>query len=431
MDNSGHLNLVSFAFFLCILACGGRVLSQAPAGADSQQLQPLIAEFDAVSPSQKQAWVHIWSTYARTMLCALQDARGNGQLHIYMNGDSSFRQQKNFLCNILQPGFMRGKWALDVNALHDEHESSCYNSELNIRVTFIDNSCCDTGRLAYLLHRDTDPTGKENPPAWKPRTVGQSSPAQPVVLTAATPAATSEAATVGSGLLREAAIMAGEDWVIARGQATSNAGTQALPVKSVAADVDADTETQLVLYLNCGLHLMHLGRARPFECLQQQYGYVETIQEFSRAAARLYPGSPQIFMTSNHVCESNFRGPYADALKEAAADPEGFLRQCVEIVNMTAGPLLGNIPALSYACREGLFVGHGTASLRRRMLLALREEKELRARGDHVGVVDAYALTEGQCWASQSSDGRHYPYVVPMVVMELIATMHRQLLRAH
>ncbi|GFR40471.1 hypothetical protein Agub_g1034 [Astrephomene gubernaculifera] len=388
MDSSGHLNLVSLAFFLCLLACGGRVLSEG-----SKLPPPLISEFDAVSSSQRQAWLDIWNTHAWNMLRALQDARGNGQLHIYMNGDSTFRQQKNFLCNVLQPGFTGGKWPLDYKVLNNQHESSCYNSELKIRVTYVNNSCCDTERLAYLLHRDTDPAGKENPPAWKPRTMGQ------------------------SGMLRDPAM------------AETNAGTQDLEAE--AADVEADTEMRLVVYLGCGLHLMHLGRARPFECLQQQYGYVETIQEFAQAAARLYPGSLQMFMTTNNVCESNFGSPYSDVLKEAAADPQGFLRQCVEIANMTTGPLQGNIPALTQACREGILMSHGAASLRRRMLLALKQENERRGREDHVGLVDAYALTEGQCWASQWSDGRHYAFVVPMVVMEMIATMHRQLLQTH
>mgnify|MGYP001807512938 CR=1 FL=1 len=42
----------------------------------------------------------------------LQETRGMAPLHIYMQGDSAFRQQKNFLCNLLQPGFTGDVWAL-------------------------------------------------------------------------------------------------------------------------------------------------------------------------------------------------------------------------------------------------------------------------------------------------------------------------------
>lgn len=56
----------------------------------------------------------------------------------------------------------------DNTFLHEQRESSCYHPGLRLRVTFIDNSCCDTRRLAYLAtHPDKDPYGNPDPPVWR------------------------------------------------------------------------------------------------------------------------------------------------------------------------------------------------------------------------------------------------------------------------
>ncbi|KAG2426208.1 hypothetical protein HXX76_013189 [Chlamydomonas incerta] len=435
----------------------------------------------------------------------LQDARGLAPLHIYMQGDSAFRQQKNFLCNLLQPGFTGGVWALDQYARIMEPISGCYSPELGVRVTHVDNSCCNTARLAHLARTDADPYGSPNPPAWRPAGVGSSS-------------------SSGNG---------------------SSSSTQQVP---------EHRDTTLVVFMNCGLHLMHLGEARPFECLPEQYGYMRVLRDFSDTAARLYPRSPQVFMTSNDICQSSFRGTYHDALANMTRDPESLVRQCVALSNnvtVAGRKLAGNIAAITAACRNGLFIGESARLLRERMLMAVAllrrrhhgrafvsssaaaaaataggggrrlahngggidgvapgeagvgsdtaadgaDEDDSGAGGAHahgpqlrqllaaqhgaaaaaaaagktaattaaaaaydsvrhpqqqhemeveallaegaggspvppttVDVVDGYAITAGQCWASQINDGRHYPYLVPMQVLELISVLHRRLL---
>ncbi|PNH05129.1 Medium-chain-fatty-acid--CoA ligase [Tetrabaena socialis] len=64
------------------------------------------------------------------------------------------------------------------------------------------------------------------------------------------------------------------------------------------------------------------------------------------------------------------------------------------------------------ACRDGLFVGASTRLLRKRMLAALAVERQ-QGRNDPE-VVDGYAITASQCWASQLHDGRHFPFLVPL-----------------
>ncbi|PNH03882.1 hypothetical protein TSOC_010018 [Tetrabaena socialis] len=323
------------------------------------------------------------------MLEELQLERSGRPLHIYMNGDSTIRQQKNFLCSLLQPGFMHGYWPLDNTALTDQKESTCYNEALRVRITFIDNSCCDPERLAYLARNDTSSL-----PAWRP--AAPCSTQQGPGTQATAPAAASTAAPLATG----------------EGLAC---GHGAGPGPQLGAGLgDAANDTTLVVYLNCGLHLLQMGSARLFECLPQQYHYEAAISNMSRAAGELYPGSLQVFMTTNKICESQFRALYGDTIRRLTSQPEQALAECVRLSNtdLIAGPLKGNLEALRAACRDGLFVGASTRLLRKRMLAALAVERQ-QGRNDPE-VVDGYAITASQCWASQLHDGRHFPFLVPL-----------------
>ncbi|KXZ47236.1 hypothetical protein GPECTOR_37g242 [Gonium pectorale] len=144
-------------------------------------------------------------------------------------------------------------------------------------------------------------------------------------------------------------------------------------------------------------------------------------------------------------------GTYAKVLRRAAKEPQWLLKQCIAASNnnRTAGRYAGNTSAIAAACHLGPFTGAATASLRTRMLAALdslRAEAAAAAAAEAaadagggaerpagrphprgIEVVDAYALTERQCWASAKGDGRHYSYIVPMVVTELLAILKRTL----
>ncbi len=134
-------------------------------------------------------------------------------------------------------------------------------------------------------------------------------------------------------------------------------------------------------------------------------------------------------MTSNYVCEDNFKNAYADALLSIRNDTEGAVAQCLNATRSPekAGPYADDAPARERACRDGLFLSENSKLLRDRMLNALQEE-QLRSAVSSMGLVDAFALTEGQCWASQSHDGRHYPMLVPTMVTELLTVVRRRLL---
>ncbi len=76
-------------------------------GSSAAQQHDMYGNFTKAAKDVKSSgtWLRVWRTQIWTQLRQLQLDREFAPLHIYMNGDSSFRQQKNFLCSILQPGF--------------------------------------------------------------------------------------------------------------------------------------------------------------------------------------------------------------------------------------------------------------------------------------------------------------------------------------
>ncbi|KXZ43402.1 hypothetical protein GPECTOR_91g556 [Gonium pectorale] len=438
----------------------------------------MVASFKSLSQSARGAWLQMWSTHTWTLLRRLQESRQHRPLHLYMNGDSTFRQQKNFLCSILQPGYMRGHWALDNSALHEEREASCYNASLALRVTFVDNPCCDARRLAYLAEHSAPPGGSGGgggaaaasggggrgggggagvgmPPAWRsdPRQRQQGGQRRLYARRSGGAAA----ADPGGRLQWRRALRKGSGPINSSDSLGSSSGGGR---EAMDSSGDGGGELDLVLYLNCGLHLLHLGSARRFECLPQQYKYIDTVTNFSDAAG-------QVFMTTNYICEGNFIGEYGRAAAALAADPEPTVAACMTMSNSSAvaGAFAGDAEALAYACRHGLFTGAATRRLWHRMTLAVaelmrrgggeggREGREPSGRrrrqqsgdgdgdgGGHgdgeggerrrrrsIAVVDAFSLTAEQCWASEAGDGRHYPLLVPLVVTELIGAVRQAL----
>ncbi len=88
---------LALAFWATLLASGF-----------SASRQPNIySDYEKASKDAKtsETWLRVWRSQIYTQLQSLQSERAFQPLHIYMNGDSSFRQQKNFLCSLLQPGF--------------------------------------------------------------------------------------------------------------------------------------------------------------------------------------------------------------------------------------------------------------------------------------------------------------------------------------
>lgn len=186
--------------------------------------------------------------------------------------------------------------------------------------------------------------------------------------------------------------------------------------------------------------------ARPAEILRHVSRYVSCLPHAlphpwpdpppPRPAARLprqlYPGAPHIWMTSTYVCDQNFVGDYGEAVRKIRTDPDAAVAACVQATGTPdkSGRYANDTAARERACRDGFFTSKNSKLLRDRMVSALQDERVHSVAS--LGLVDAFALTEGQCWASQMHDGRHYQMLVPAVVMDLVGALRRRLLpRVH
>lgn len=143
---------------------------------------------------------------------------------------------------------------------------------------------------------------------------------------------------------------------------------------------------------------------------------------------QLYPGAPHIWMTSTYVCDMNFEGEYAQAMQRIRGNLEAAVAECVSATATPdiSGPYAGDTAARERACRDGFFIWEKSRLLRERMVAALQNERLHNVAS--MGMVDGFSLTQGQCWASQLHDGRHFPLLVPAIVMELVGAMRRRLL---
>ncbi|KAG2432039.1 hypothetical protein HYH02_013109 [Chlamydomonas schloesseri] len=349
------------------------------AGTEDKRPLPDIKLFDSFSEigqEQRDAWLNIWSTQAWALLQTLQAGRDKTPLHILMVGDSTMRKQMAFLCDFLEPGVQHDFHGPEVT------ESSCFNRELRLRVSHLWSPCCDPSELRH----------------WSQRLADDSD---------------------GSGAAKR------------------------------AAQVEPE-----VVYHNCGLHLMHLGAFRPFECLPRPYA--EVLGGFQQAVAEVYPHALQVLMTTHSICESLFTGGYREAVDQAHWKPQVLTDACVKDLSQrlwrskgsnadaTRAAPEGVTRALGGLCRSGMMIDD-TAARQRAAVLAAVEAARRRpsaaggggggasdgGRGtspSRIDVVDAYALTWQQCWASDKMDGRHYPFLVPLEAQQFLGVVSRWLL---
>ncbi|KAG2428950.1 hypothetical protein HXX76_011194 [Chlamydomonas incerta] len=212
------------------------------------------------------------------------------------------------------------------------------------------------------------------------------------------------------------------------------------------ADADGGAKRALVepqvVYHNCGLHLMHLGAFRTFECLPRPYE--EVLAGFQAAVQEVYPSTLQVVMTTHSICESLFTGGYREAVDQAHWNPQALTDACVKDLSQriwrskdasavaTRSAPEGVTRVLGGLCRSGLMID-ATAARQRAAVLAAVDTARRRGAGSGAGpearvdVVDAYALTWQQCWASDKMDGRHYPYLVPLEAQQFLAVVSKWL----
>ena len=174
-----------------------------------------------------------------------------------------------------------------------------------------------------------------------------------------------------------------------------------------------------------GLHSLHLHpwarwdgsecsgcRASPFKIAA--FVHIEDrIRTGFDALTAAHPRVRRGYFTTHAVCE----GRYVKDFESAAvlySTPESVPRQCVERLAIFPGLAEGD-DARRDLCFRGAMTRRGSKDIRARELAALGA-----ARFADVDIVDGFAITDRQCWASAPEDGRHYPALIPLEVTALL-----------
>ena len=108
-----------------------------------------------------------------------------------------------------------------------------------------------------------------------------------------------------------------------------------------------------------------------------------------------------IFQTMHYVCDDLYFGTWAKAFKENYYGDENNLRNICQ----------KRVPQSVEVCMNFSFTSKGSITV------AQIERRGIESANTAVGVVDTYALTYKQCWAS--SDGRHYLKPLPIFLKAL------------
>ena len=177
-----------------------------------------------------------------------------------------------------------------------------------------------------------------------------------------------------------------------------------------------------VVFSSSGLHLLHLEPWRSWntvaiEAYRSLEGHLEAAVGTLREAL---PCARLAYITTNAVCEERFTGGYATA----AASHQATERACLDRL-ATFPRWLEDIKGSGELCADGnaTLTRHGTH------LLNLRERAALRPfEPGGLAVIDAFELTNGQCWATARNDGRHDSPLLPARLdMLLVALSQPQL----
>jgi hypothetical protein len=178
----------------------------------------------------------------------------------------------------------------------------------------------------------------------------------------------------------------------------------------------APRSAEAVYWINLGgLHFLHLLPGRGWH-YRQWLGYAEngytTLTRLLEA-----PGTAAVlFQTTHAVCEQRFVGSYA----ALAADPNTTL---CEAFLESLPPVAHDSRNRTQDCLDGKMAWRGSWSLYQKELEIIARLQPV-ARG-RLHVIDGFAQTNGQCWASNPADGRHYLAMMPhkvSTVLHVLAT---------
>ena len=151
----------------------------------------------------------------------------------------------------------------------------------------------------------------------------------------------------------------------------------------------------ITYFATSALHLLQLGSARAF-ANEDAARDLEKDVGAATALIRIKNSCP-VFQMMHYVCDEKFTGQWASVINSP------------DYLSNNAKYCKENSKNASL-CLDFSFTSLGSKRLHARESAAIQRMKSPPA------VVDAFSITDGQCWATKSGDGRHY---IPLIPVEL------------
>jgi len=156
-----------------------------------------------------------------------------------------------------------------------------------------------------------------------------------------------------------------------------------------------------IYFGSSALHLLQLFPVRELgdAFYPNAANFEEGISEMQQVAKSF--SSCPIFQTMHYICDHLYFGTWAKALKDNYSGDESKLQNICQ----------KRFPESVGVCMNFSFTSKGSTAV------AQIERRGIELAKSAVGIVDTYAMTYKQCWAS--SDGRHYLKLLPLFLKAL------------
>eukprot|EP00964_Phaeocystis_antarctica_P135668 scaffold100024_cov57-Phaeocystis_antarctica.AAC.1 len=169
-----------------------------------------------------------------------------------------------------------------------------------------------------------------------------------------------------------------------------------------------------VIVWNFGLHLLHMYPARPVPTvsLRCALGYGELMHSSLHELQRAAPTARLMWRTTNAVCDSGFVGDWYDVIH--AYSGSGSASYQLPAARRVRERCTRRYNVSEAVCDQTVMSRQNTLAQQRLALKALSDDPG-------IGVLDAFALTDGQC--ASTADGRHYPNLLARINTNLLQTL--------
>ena len=168
-----------------------------------------------------------------------------------------------------------------------------------------------------------------------------------------------------------------------------------------------------VIMWNFGLHLLHMYPARPMPTvsLRCALGYEELVHSSLRELQRAAATARLMWRTTNAVCDSGFVGDWYDVIHAYRGTGSRGMSCQQPAARRVRERCTRRYNVSESVCDQTVMSRQNTLTQQRLALKALSDDPR-------IGVLDAFALTDGQC--GSTADGRHYPNLLARINTNLL-----------